>query len=166
MKNKIAAILLLVCLGCNYSNKNVTASSASQNDSSQRVYNKDTLQTNVKLTPTAKKNELVNADYGKLTCDSLMILLIKSSSIDKRTLKYRVGIDSIKSKVIYLSFSFIDPENGSSRNGYFLEVDLNKKQMIGSPDAVSSLTFDNRIMNYLIDKKCYDTDADYVTAPQ
>jgi hypothetical protein len=165
MKNKITAILLLMCLGCKYSNKNITASAA-QNDSSQKVYNKDTLKTNPKLALKVKKSDAVNPDYGKLTCDSLMILLIKSSSIDKRALKYRVGIDSIKRKVVYLSFSFIDHDNGSTRNGYFLQVDLNKKLMIGSPEEVSSLTFDSKIMNYLIEKKCYNIDADYVTAPQ
>jgi hypothetical protein len=164
MKNKITAILLLMCLGCKYSNKNITASAA-QNDSSKKVYNKIP-STDPKLALKVKKSDAVSADYGKLTCDSLMILLIKSSSIDKRALKFRFGIDSIKRKVVYLSFSFIDHYNGSTRNGYFLQVDLNKKLMIGSPEEVSSLTFDSKIMNYLIEKKCYNSDADYVTAPQ
>ncbi|PTQ99739.1 hypothetical protein C8P68_102569 [Mucilaginibacter yixingensis] len=165
MKNKITAILLLMCLGCRYSNKNITTS-ALQEDSFKKIYNKDTLKTDQNLALRVKKSDAVNLDYGKLTCDSLMILLIKSSSIDKRALKYRVGIDSIKSKIVYLSFSFIDHDNGSTRNGYFLQVDLNKKLMTGGPEEVSSLTFDSKIMNYLIDKKCYNSDADYVTAPQ
>jgi hypothetical protein len=159
VKNKITAILLLICFGCKYSNSNIPA----KKDMPRGTNNKDTVARDAKSVSLVNRHNSVNLDYNKLTCDSLMILLINSSSIDKRVLKYRAGIDSIKNKIVYLSFSFIDKENGSSRNGYFLQVDLNKKQLIGSPDEVSSLAFDNKIMDCLVDRKCYNGDVDYVT---
>ena len=165
MRNRIGTILILICLGCKYSNKNIEAISV-QNDSSKKGNGKVNIKSDTKLAPKVSQDNSSNPNQSKLTCDSLLILLIKSSSIDKTALSERAVIDSIKKRVIYLTFSHINKENSTEHNLYYLEVDLNKRELREIAEQSELLNFDRRLLTRIIDQKCYDIDADYVTAPQ
>jgi len=102
-------------------------------------------------------------DYSKLTCDSLLLLLIKSSSIEKIYLSERIGIDSVKGKIVYLTFSHINKENGTDHVSYSLHIDLNKRQLINFDENPHLLNFNAQLLNYIIERKCYFNDVDNVT---
>jgi len=147
MKKILPAIILLSILGCG----------PSKNKQTLKL---DSLKTSDSL---AKHNTLGDDEaYAKLSCDSLMILLIKSTPIDKLTLSDRAGIDSIKNKVVYLSFSHLNKENNTQHSMYYLEVDLKKKELRHMTEKSEELTFDKKLLAYIIEKKCYESDADYI----
>jgi len=148
MKKTILAIIVLAfCAGCGPSKSKLTLKLDS-------VKRSDSL---------AKHNTLAGDEaYSKLSCDSLMILLIKSTPIDQLILSDRPGIDSIKDKVVYLSFSHLNKENNTQHNVYYLEVDLKKKELRHVTEKPEELTFDKGLLEYIIEKKCYESDADNV----
>lgn len=148
-------IILSTYFGCKSPNNNAmkTLTHSAIQDTSKNVYGKS----------VASVNAGSEKDWEKLTCDSLMILLIKSSSIDRLALKERIGIDSVKNKVVYLTFSHINKENGTEHNSYYVDVDLGKREIRQVTENTNFLKFNKQLLDYLIKKQCYFKDVNYVT---
>ncbi len=149
-------IILSICLGslsCKYSDKRAVIATADSSKMGEKdASGKDGL----------KATKSLETAYAGLSCDSLMILLIKSSSIDEEALKLRAGIDSIKKGVVYITFTKVNPENNTDHNMYYLDVDLKKRELIQDTDSSNLLKFNKVILDCIIKRGCYGEDVNYV----
>ena len=148
MKKILPAIILLaLCVGCGPSKNKLTLT--------------DSLKTSDSVT---QQNSLAsNEAYVKLSCDSLMMMLLRSAPIDKQVLASRPEIDSVKNKIVYLSFT--KPNKITNTPGYAVQVDLGKKEVRHTTPNPEQLTFDKHLLDYIIERKCYESDTTNVNPP-
>ena len=154
----LTTIILSTYLGCKRPNNNTVRTAS---DKVVQDTQKDSVEKN-----ESSVNQESQKKRKNISCDSLMILLIKSSSIDRLALKERIGIDSIKNKVVYLTFSHINKENGTEHNSFYVDVDLNKGEVRQVTEQIEFLKFNKELLNCLIKRQCYFKDANYVTEDQ
>ncbi|MDN5285359.1 MAG: hypothetical protein JWR38_1633 [Mucilaginibacter sp.] len=157
IKKLILISIFFSYISCKSPVKNVSTTAIIQKDSVKEL-----------IPDTNRKAAIKKDDKSKLTCDSLLILLIKTSSIDQKILAVgeKMSIDSVKNKVISINISHANEETGDSHTLDYLELDLNKLELWDViPDEPKPLTFDHQLLNYILKKQCYLNDVDYVTAP-
>ncbi|OCX50804.1 hypothetical protein BEL04_18925 [Mucilaginibacter sp. PPCGB 2223] len=149
MKKILPAIILAaLCAGCGPS-KNKPALTT------------DSLKTDDSV--TRQSILAANEAYVKLSCDSLMILLLRSAPIDKQALAVRPEIDSVKNKIVYLSFT--KPNKITNTPGYAVQVDFGKKEVRHTTPNPEQLTFNKPLLDYIIERHCYESDTANVNPP-
>jgi hypothetical protein len=111
----------------------------------------------MKPSDTTARNDSIS--YEKLSCNQLMVSLIKTSSIDKNLLLLSDDerIDSIKNSTIYMTMYHKNNENGSRSIGY-LTFNIEKRELGVldlDADTMKRLVVNPKLLELIVRKDCY-----------
>ena len=128
------------------------SSSVKRNDSSAVINNKN----NDDSFKTTSDTTNIDKEYKNLSCDELIVLLIKNSSFDPemKKLKFSARVDQINNGVIKIELTIKNTERGDDVPLSWIDLDQNKKELKDvtvDPNNPIKLRFDSILFHKVIE---------------
>lgn len=130
-----------------------------QNKKTEQVIQNDTTKEQKAQVDSLPKNVIVksdNLDLQKVSCDTLLCHLIRSSSLDTAISKFSIDVDEVDSNIIKIKI--FNTNEGAEVVVSWIDMDTTKKELRNvtiDPDNPIKLKCDTALFNTIVRRKCW-----------